>query len=300
LADLSDVTAYLAQQAYAAVYPNGSSQPSVAGMDCLVFEGWPVADQLDLDVNGKMKDASGLVIPRPGGPRANVSIFPMMGTGVQVYQILDETYTIAPPAITLTVSISGPPVTVSGGGTIITLGGQPAVGEYLTLVCDDQHIFSSGGATTAALISALAAQASAIYPGTSSTATTLTVPVNAYLTVRQGGTAVMGKVTHRQRHCIMVTVWAPNRVARNQFAAAIDGLIKQNNRVSLPDTSQALVIYSRTNTIDDQQAETIYRRDLIYDVDYATVEQFPGYVITSTTTSIVNAYSTSTIATAIT
>lgn len=298
MADLSDVTAYLYQQAILAVYPNGASAPSVANMDCIVGEGWPLGEDIDLDVNGKMKNAAGVAVDRPGGPRATVSIFPMQGTGKTVYQILDETYTISPPVINLSFNITGSPVTVSGGGTTINVSGQPAVGEYLTVVADEAHVYSATGPTTAALLSALAAQASANYPGTSSTATTLTVPVNAYLTVRQGGQAIQGKVTHRQCNQVMVTVWAPNRVARNQFSAAIDNLIKQNIRVTMPDTSQAMVIYSRTNTIDEQQAESIYRRDLIYDVEYATVFQFPAYVITSTTTSIANPSNTA-IATAV-
>jgi hypothetical protein len=67
----------------------------------------------------------------------------------------------------------------------------------------------------------------------------------------------------------------------------------------MPDTSQAVVIYSRTNTIDEQQSQTIYRRDLIYDVEYATVQQFPGYVITSVQVSIANP-DKSVIATALT
>lgn len=292
MADLSDVTAYLAQQAGLAVYPNGVGSPSVANMDCIIYEGWPLGRLLDLDVNGFEPDPTdptgNRTIPRPTGPRANVSIFPMAGTGVQVYQILDATYLITPPAINLSFTISGPPVTVSGGGTTINVTGQPAPGEYLTIVADNQHIFSATGTTTASLLAALATQAQAIYPTASSTAATLTIPVNAYMDVRQGGAAVMGKVTHRQRHAVMVTVWAPNRVVRNQLASAIDNVIKQNIRVSMPDTSQAIVCYSRTNTSDDQQAESIYRRDLIYDVEYATVFQFPGYVITSVTTSIIN------------
>ena len=67
----------------------------------------------------------------------------------------------------------------------------------------------------------------------------------------------------------------------------------------MPDTSQALVIYSRTNVSDDRQSTAIYRRDLIYDVEYATVFQFPGYVITSVNVSITNPSNTA-IATALT
>jgi hypothetical protein len=86
----------------------------------------------------------------------------------------------------------------------------------------------------------------------------------------------------------MVTIWAPNNRARTILAAAIDNVLKQTNRITLPDTSQALICYNRTSINDDHQMTTIYRRDLIYDVEYATVEQFPGYVVTSIDTSIAN------------
>lgn len=294
MADLSDVTAYLAQQAASAVYPNGDSQSSVANMDTTVFEGWPLGDQLDLDMAGNMKDptdpAGSRVIPRPGGPVANVSVFPMPGTGVGVYQILDQTYVISAAAVTTTVAVNG---------EVITVSGSLSAGEFLTVIIDDAVICSQTGANVQAMLAALAAQAQAHGYAATSTANTLTVPFGHSMVVRQGGQALMGKVTHRQRHSVMITVWAPNRVVRNLLAGAIDVALKKSNKVTLPDTSQALVIYNRTMVSDQEQASNIYRRDLIYDVEYATLETFPGYTITSTTVSIEKMDSTA-VATAIT
>jgi hypothetical protein len=279
LADLSDVTTYLAAAAAAAVYPNGTSQPSVAAMDCRIYEGWPIADKLDKDMQGLKDDNTA----RGTGPVANVSVFPMQGTGITVYQILDQTYTITPAAITMGVS-------VNGTTNVITVTGQPSIGEYLTLICDGNIVFSRTGANTQAILAAIAADAQAGgYPSASSTATTLTVPVGHSLVVRQGGQALMGKVTHRQRHSVMVTVWAPNQVSRKTLAAAIDVKIKKALKVSMPDTSQAIVCYNRTNVSDEQQTSGIYRRDLIYDVEYATLETFPGYVVTSVNVTIASA-----------
>ncbi|WP_407146245.1 hypothetical protein [Bradyrhizobium sp. ORS 86] len=292
MADLSDVTAYLAQAAASAVYPNGIGSPSVAAMDCRIYEGWPIPDQLDLDLAGKMLSGEPAApVVRPNGPVANVSVFPMQGTGVQVYQILDETYTIVEPSYGMTFSLAG---------NVVTVTGEPKAGEYLTVIADDAHVYSQTGGDTASLLAALAAQAQADYPAAASDATTLTIPAQFALLVRQGGKATLGKVTHRQRQSVMVTVWAPTPQVRTQLASAIDNLIKASIKVTMPDTSQAIVCYNRTNVMDEYQAATIYRRDLIYDVEYATVEQFPGYVITSTQTSIVRGGTpTSAIATAI-
>src|SRR5258708_405177 len=129
VADLSDLTAYLTQAASNAVYPNGTSQPSVAAMDCRIYEGWPIPDQLDRDMLGQMLSGTPpMPVTRPGGTVANISVFPMLGTGIAVYQQLDDTYVITPPAITSTFTLVG---------NVITVSGQIAPGEYLTLVIDD-------------------------------------------------------------------------------------------------------------------------------------------------------------------
>jgi hypothetical protein len=263
MADISDITAYIAQQAAAAVYPGGSLQPSVSGAPCRIFEGWPIGDQLEKDI------AAG---------KSNVSIFPPPGQGLEVFQVLDNVYTIATPTYGMAITVAG---------TLITVAGQPHPGEYMTLVVDANTVFSRTGANTAALLAALLTDLQAGgYPSASATATTLTVPYGHSLVVRQGGPGVQGKVTHRQKQTVMVTVWSPNERVRAVLAAAIDVLIKEKITVSMPDTSMAAIRYNRTVVNDDQQSTGIYRRDLFYDVEYATLQTFPAYVVTSVNTTI--------------
>src|SRR5258708_3583696 len=105
MADISDVTAYLESAATLAVYPSGTSQPSVAAMDVRIYEGWPMPDQLDWDLSGTMLSGTPPVpVPRPNGPLSNISIFPMLGSNVTPYQIQDQTYVITPAVFGLTVS----------------------------------------------------------------------------------------------------------------------------------------------------------------------------------------------------
>lgn len=293
MADITDVTAYLAQQALVATYPNGTSQPSVANMDVRIFEGWPLPDQVELDLSGKVKDATGNLVAREGGPVCNVSIFPWGIAGGVPYQILDHTYTISEPAVTTTVAVTDQVITVSG-----TL----SPGEFLTVVLDDAVICSQTGANVAAMLAALAAQAVAAGYSATATATTLTIPFVFSMTVRQGGKGVAGKVTRRQCQHVMVTVWAPSPTVRTALASAIDNVIKQTIKPSMPDTSQAIVRYHGTYLNDDKQVTGVYRRDLIYDIEYATVEKFDIFTITSTQVSIsrVGPIGTSAVATAIT
>lgn len=292
MADISDITTYLKAAALAAVYPNGTTQPSVAAMDVRVIEGWPEPQLLDLDMAGKtlIGSLNDVPITRPGGVCATVSVFPMLGMTVTPYQIQDDTFTISPPVYGLTATV------VNG---VINVSGIPAVGEYLSVIADRAYAYSANGVSAAAIIASLAASFAANYSGVSSTASTLTIPYGFSLTIRQGGQGTLGKVVHRQKQSIMVTVWAPNHTVRATLASAIDVALKSKITITLPDTSQAVVIYSRTNVIDDKQVATIYRRDLIYDVEYATVQQFAGFVITTVNESIGNYFNAS-IATALT
>lgn len=286
MADISDVTGYLASAAVAAVYPNGTSQPSVANLDVRVFEGWPTPDQLDLDLGGKMLSGTPPTPhPRPGGPAANVSIYPMLGANVVPDQIMNATYTIIPPVYGMGITLTGTPGNISTPPTV-TVSGQPTTGEYLTLIADRQFIYSASGTTTQSILTQLATQASANYPGVTSTATQISIPALFDFTARQGAPGTLARVIHRQKQEVMITTWAPNHTARSAIAAAIDVAIKNQILIVLPDTSTAKVCYNRTNMIDEQALITLYRRDLIYEVEYATLFQFPGYVITSTTLNI--------------
>jgi hypothetical protein len=220
MADLSDCEAALVNIIGAAIYPNGISLPSSlpGATSVRIDRGWPVPATLDADM------AAGI---------AEVTVFPRPGTAMKPYQILDETYVITPPAISSSFTLVG---------NLITVTGQIAVGEYLTLVIDDAAVCSQTGASTAAMLSALATEAQGKgYPGASATATTLTIPFGHSLVVRQGGVATLGKVIHREKQAVMVTVWAPTDAVRSAVAIVVDIAIKQNIKITLPDTSQAII-----------------------------------------------------------
>jgi hypothetical protein len=271
MADLTDVTAFLATLSASAVYPNGTSQPSVAAMDVRIFEGWPLAEQLDLDLAGQVL-VNGVPATRTGGPLANVSIFPMPGATANVYQIQNKTYVVTPPVHGMTVSVDDDVVSVTG---------EPGPGEFLSILVDRKYAFSATGATAAAILATLATQAAADYSGVVATSTTITVPFVFSLIARVGAPATLARVTHRQKQSIMITVWAPTTAARAALSIAIDGIVKQGIVVTLPDTTQAKITYSRTNQLDQYQNASVYRRDLIYDVEYATIETFQGIEITN-------------------
>lgn len=272
MADITDVEAAIVDIVAAAIYPNGIGQASILPLNkagiaasATIARGWPLPACLDADM------AAG---------NAQITVYPLGGSATPTYQLLDETYTIQPAQVSTVATLSGNTVTVAG---------EPAVGEFLTAIIDDAVIVSQGGATTSDMLAALATEAQGKgYPGTSATDTTLTIPAGHSLLIRQGGKGVLGKVIHRQRHSIMVTVWAPSDATRTAAAIAADVALKEHIKITMPDTSQCILRYQRTMSSDQQEKAMIYRRDLIYEAEFATVEQFTGYTVTSTQVSIQN------------
>ncbi len=259
MADLSDVTAYLAQAATAAIYPNGTASPSVAGVDVHIFEGWPLREKLEPDVQG-------------GKPE--VSIYPIRGSGSAfvVPQRLDRQQTLVAPVHGMTATVSDESVAVAGA---------PGTGEYLTITVDRANTYSRAGASIALILAAIAADAATAYPEVSVSGSTITFPGAFALSARPGAPGVAARITHWQRQPVQITVWAPSNEIRSAIAAAIDVALKSELHISLADGSQALIRYSST-TIDDAQVNAgIFRRDLIYDVEYATLDTYAVSEVTS-------------------
>lgn len=270
MADLSDVTFKIAELAGAAVYPNGVGQTSVSGQPVRVYEGWPLPDRLDLDIAGQTRDGDGVLVPTSYGPVSHISIFPMNGSITSSQQVFEPEFVLIPPQHTITALIVDQTVTFSGA---------PVEGEFVSIIADGRHGYSRVGASLAEICQQLAADAQADYPAASFTGTSVTIPA-ASLIARIGAKAVMGKLIHRQKQAVMVTIWAPTPEVRTTLASAVDILMKQNLRIVFPDTSQAILTYDRTNQIDDRQSEGIYRRDLIYTAEYGTIETFDSYEVT--------------------
>ena len=155
-------------------------------------------------------------------------------------------------------------------------------------MADREYSYSRGGASNTAILSALLADIQVNYPTATLVGNVLTVPFKYQLDVRQGGQGLLGKVINRECQQVSVIVWAPDPATRNVLAKAIDVAIKPNPVVTLADQSDAKIIYQRTVMMDDPQNKGLFRRDLIYDVEFATIQTFPGFTITTVNTTVTN------------
>lgn len=262
MADISDVLDAVATIVAAACYPNGTTKPSITGNQITIGQGWPLPTDLD---------AAFKAVP----PESYVSVFPSAGAS-SVEQVTADPVVIVPAVHGMSAAVVDSTATITG---------TPGVGEYLTLVINNGKGYSYAavqGDTLSTVCQQVATLAAVDYPGTVAVGGVITVAA-PYVEVRIGAPGTMGEIIHRQKNLIMVTVWAPTPADRTTISAAVDIALKNNLRVTLPDTSAALLSFNTTHFIDDGENAGEYRRDMIYVADFLTINQFTAYEVTSFT-----------------
>ena len=90
----------------------------------------------------------------------------------------------------------------------------------------------------------------------------------------------------RQTRLFAITVWAGSYARRDAAAAAIDAGLAALSRLSLTDGSVAVMTYDGSAQDDDQQEAGIYRRNLVYALNYATTQQQTLTAIAKTVTNV--------------
>lgn len=261
MADLSDVEAKLAELVAAAIYPNGTSGASAIGAAARIYPGWPVAQYLDADL------AKGFV---------NISVFPNRGTPPNAVQVNSEPIMLTPPVHGLTVTHNDRDVTVTG---------TPGYGEFVTILLKNR-VYSRGGASAEEILAALRDDLTESYPGGATlSGSTLTVGQPDDIIVRVGARARMVETLRRIIQQFTVTIWAPSPELRHTVGALVNETLINAYRVPMADKSHLRCAYARTEEWDNRESAQLYRRDLVFNVDYAVTEIFEAVEVTSVTTS---------------
>lgn len=251
MATLEDVLTTLATQISAYVYPNGTGLPSVTGKTIKVYPGWPTSSSLDQDLQAD---------------NVNVSIYPVGPEhNVTRYRPKNNVMSIAAATLKLTAA-----------GNVVTVGGvmpSPFTAHNLALLVDKQPFIYSVQPTDTltSIATGLATLLAVTFPGTTSSGPVITLPANTVPVVaRVGTTGVVTTEWERQSQRIQVTVWAADPTSRSQAAAAIRTGFSQIAFLNMPD-GYAARVRSNGSTLSDilEKAKT-YRRDLFFDVEYAT------------------------------
>ncbi len=247
MADIIDVQNALVGLAAQVVYPNGTSQPSAITSPVKLYAGWPTQSQLDADL--LVGTAHMTVFPL--GIERNTTRFPSDW----------QQSTINQP--TLTLVVNGQQITVAGSlpATYFQQNIAVFVGYF-------PYVYAVQPGDT---LNSIATALSALIPGATSSGATITVSPGALVTAaRVGGTGTSVSEIRRQERQFQLTAWANSPQARDALASLVDVALAQLRFISLPDGTAGRLIYRHSNVIDALQKSRLYRRDLVYSVEYGT------------------------------
>lgn len=249
MADQSDVENTLVALVAGALYPNGSDAPPATGILSRIYRGWPEAAALDADL------AAG---------RVNVSVFPESG-GRNTTRYLDEWLVPSRAAPTLIGSVTANAVTFSGVA-------DP--GQLVGILADGvPYVNSTEAGDTPALVAADLAAAMRENRIVLLSGTTIVVPGAAKLLVRVVAEQSAMMQTRRQQQSFRVTCWCPDPFTRDATGTVIDTALAQVRFITLPDGSKGRLLYQSSTATDRAEDASLYRRDLIYRVEYPTIKK---------------------------
>lgn len=248
MADQADVEAALAAIAANGVYPQGTAGASVVGQACKIYRGWPVAPVLDADLAVGMAHVS---VSATDAALRNVTRYP------RVWQ------TLAPATGTLAVSVEGLAAEFFGSCSTGLLAG--------VMVDDETYPYavqaSDSAATVASNLAALLRQGGWIveYAGAK-----LAVPEATKFVARVVAGAGALQEIRRQIQEFRVAMWCPCPALRDAMAPVLDVALMANDFIALADGSYGRVRFVNGVTTDESANAALYRRDLIYAVEYPT------------------------------
>ncbi len=227
------------------VYPDGTGMPSIAGVDVVIYAGWPVKNRLDVDL------AAG---------KAHVSIFAVGQSDKDMTKFYRYDQPIVVTPATLTSTITSP--------SDVTIGGTVSVPQAVMIVYN--KVGYSHTVLFTDTLDDIAAGLAAQIPGASSVGAvvTMTGVITLSTTVITEGT--YSYESKRQQKIYWISVWSPSFDVRDTLSDPIDVTLGDLERFTLPDNTSALITYRGLQEVDMFQKSFIYRRDLIYTIEYAT------------------------------
>jgi len=246
MADLSDVLNVIVGMTAAIVYPHGTSAPSITSSIVKVYPGWPVPNKLQSDI------ASGGV---------HISVYPLP-TERKIPTQLGRPYRV--------VNAGNPTTHATVNGSLVTLSGSITTPQNVYFLIDSvgYHYSVQSSDTLTTIATAMASQ----IPGASNAGPVISIPNAKSISARTGGIGSAARELRRQAKDFQVTIWAPTPALRDTIGGALDSALSENSALSFSDGAPAFMVYSRTLNTDASENYLVYRRDLVYTVNYATTQ----------------------------
>ncbi len=246
MADQSDVEAALVGVVASVLQPGGPSTQTIVGSGVRVYRGWPMPAALDADLALSVLNVS-------------VSAMPNSARNTTRWGL----YAWAP-----TVS---PGVTVSVSGNVANFSGTPNAGDLAGLLVDEvPYVYQVQPGDSAALVSAALADLVRQDRICWLQGAVVTVPGAAHLVARTMAMQISTAEWARQEQGFRVSVWSPSPGFRDAACSAIGSQLAQTAFLTLADQTGGRLRYRNTASFDEGQGAGVYRRDLVYDIEYAT------------------------------
>jgi len=247
MADISDVEITLVSLVTAALYPVDLAPVSAVGADCRVYRGWPTPAGLDADLK------AGLV---------NVSIFPDAAPGQTMtpypsgWHGMAKTPTLVASVSTNTINFSG----MANPGQLVGVR-----------VGNNTFIYPTAGGDTPESVAANLAELIGQNFIAQLSGTTLTIPGATNLVARVVADSPALREVRRQTHDFRISCWCPTPTLRDTTCGIVDTALAGLTFIGFPDTSVGRIQYKNTAAFDQSQSAILYRRDLIYSIEYPTI-----------------------------
>lgn len=267
MSDVSNVLDVLVALIGAAAYPAGSpapGTPSAWGMPVSIRPGWPNAETLQCNLAAV--DNSG----NPKTPVCNVSVYPRPDER-NTTRYSREWQTQSTNTPTLTATVSGQTVTFAG--TVPNpITGNPH--NVMVLANGKDYVYAVlQGATLTTIAAALAALIAVDIGGTTSSGGVITLPSGARIgAARVGVTASSIQELGRQERLFQIGIWADSPANRDALAIGVDGVLRPLSFLTMPDGFAARIIYKSSPMSDALEKTGLFRRDLLYTVEFATTQ----------------------------
>jgi hypothetical protein len=258
MADQSDIELTLASLVTAILYPSGSNAASVLGSVCRVFRGWPNAAALGADLSAG---------------RLTVTITPDTGSFRVTTRYLDPPAMLAPVSPSLSIAVTGQTATITGTATL---------GQVAGLIVDNTaFVHRTATGDTPSLVAAILASYIRTVRIAQVSGASITIPGAGLIIPRVVADQNALAETRRQRQSFRMSCWCPDPTTRDSLAVLLDTALSQLTFITLPDSTQARLQLSHSLTFDQSQNANLFRRDLIFTVEYATTvsETLPSLIV---------------------
>ena len=248
MADQADVETALASLVANALYPNGTAANSAIGNVCRIYRGFPAAPVLDADLAAGTVHVS---VSAVEGPVKNVTRYPRVWVAV------------APVPATLLATAGVDAVSFSGVCAAGQLAGVAANGMLFPYAVQASDTPPTVASNLAAMIRAEGWIVD--YAGT-----TVAVPGATQFAARVVDGAGSLQEIKRQVQDFRIAMWCPDPGSRDLAAPVIDQALASLTFIALADGSSGRLRFSASEARDMDADASLYRRDLIYSVEYPT------------------------------